>query len=195
MADQSITSSDKLKGYVSKATDFLSHLGEGKEDKAKREAAEAAGKQNKAEQDAALGKGSDTDLSGLNTGIVSRGGYMPKRHFGGPVLHSGPHDLEKGEHVLTKKQTEQYKSAGHVLGGATVGHDGAKHEVHGMHIKKAQTGGFHVQHHDQHGMPHADNGHVVSNMDALHDHIEEHMGQPNPGEQMEEEAGYGEKEA
>lgn len=60
-----------------------------------------------------------------------------------------------------------------------------KKVVRHMHITKAK-GGYHIIHkhdnpeHDQ--APEEQAGHMAANTDALHDHIEEHFGEPNPGE-------------
>jgi hypothetical protein len=87
----------------------------------------------------------------------------------------------------------------HELGMAAMAHgDGKqkkpKKEVAEMHIKKAH-GGYHVTHHHTHPEHHPPEDHVVAgkdgdHMDALHSHLEEHMGEPNPGEnEAAEEAG------
>lgn len=77
--------------------------------------------------------------------------------------------------------------AEHILSGkAKAEHKGGKHpkKVHKMHITKAHSGGYHVVH--EHSSPHPPEEHVIPNTDALHDHIEEHYGEPNPGEEAAE---------
>ena len=59
---------------------------------------------------------------------------------------------------------------------------GEKKKVHGLHIKRLK-GGYHVQHHDENGAPVQGEEHLVPDTDALHDHLEEHLGEPNQDEE------------
>jgi len=72
--------------------------------------------------------------------------------------------------------------ASQVLGSAS------RHKLHEMHIRKV-NGGYIVKH-DHKSMDgkhtHA-TIHVLPDTDALHGHLEEHMGEPNPGEGEEME--------
>lgn len=65
-------------------------------------------------------------------------------------------------------------------------------KVQHMHIKRGHSGGYIVTH--KHHFPeiHPDEEHVVPDTDALHDHVEANMGEPNPGEA---EADAGQPEA
>lgn len=113
---------------------------------------------------------------------------LPKMHTGGTVMHSGPHNLQKGERVLTKDQHSKLTAA---MGLATdaLSHD-AKPEpepempkhLKEMHIKELHTGGFHITKHSgrpgdestTHGAP--DNDSVVA-------HFMDHMGHPDEDEE------------
>ena len=55
----------------------------------------------------------------------------------------------------------------------------SKHKVKKMNITKADSGGYVIHH------PETDEQHVAPDTDALHDHIEQAMGEPNAGEQTE----------
>lgn len=67
----------------------------------------------------------------------------------------------------------------------------SKKEVRKMHITKAH-GGYHIVHEHTDPMAHPPEEHVAPDMAALHDHMEQHMGEPNPGE---EQADAGAEEA
>ena len=56
-----------------------------------------------------------------------------------------------------------------------------------MHIKEAHTGGYIVHKHS--GKMEPPTEHVASDLDHVHDMMEEHMGQPNDGEEMAEGGG------
>jgi hypothetical protein len=60
----------------------------------------------------------------------------------------------------------------------------AKHAKHGFthtHIEHHHDGSATV-HHVHHMGPEHDVKHAVSNLDAMHDSMQDHLGQPNPGE-------------
>jgi len=69
--------------------------------------------------------------------------------------------------------------AAHALSGKDKPKGKAKKELHKMHITKMKSGGYHVMH--EH-VAHPPEEHAVPDTDALHEHIEEHMGEPNTGE-------------
>lgn len=56
-----------------------------------------------------------------------------------------------------------------------------KKAVRHMHVTKAHSGGYHIRHEYDHPT-HEPTEHVAADTDALHDHIEQHFGEPNPGE-------------
>jgi hypothetical protein len=53
---------------------------------------------------------------------------------------------------------------------------------HGAKFKKLKSGGYLVQHHDEHDVPISGDEHAVADIDGLHDHLEEHFGEPNHDE-------------
>lgn len=71
-----------------------------------------------------------------------------------------------------------------LLGGKKEAEKGkdVKSKAHGFHARKVK-GGWHVQHHDETNAPVQGEEHVLPDTDALHDHIEEHFGEPNQGEE------------
>lgn len=136
----------------------------------------------------------------------------PKYHDGGKIKKSGLQviNAEKGESVLPKDAEKSKEIFMDHMKGLEAGlkskkkkaeaspHKEAKHEEHKshsvakrhgkvkhMHIHRADDDSFVIDH--QHepmedGSPVADTQHTAPDMDALHDHLEEHMGEPNPGE-------------
>src|ERR1700679_397598 len=64
------------------------------------------------------------------------------------------------------------------------GKEGKK--AHGMHIHAMKSGGYHIQHTDENKMPIPGEEHAAPDLDALHDHLEEHLqgAEPNDGEEM-----------
>jgi hypothetical protein len=69
-----------------------------------------------------------------------------------------------------------------------LGKDKPKHmkkHLKELHVKEAHTGGYMVHKHDGKG---GVTEHVASDLDQVHDHMEDHMGQPNDGEEMEPQA-------
>jgi hypothetical protein len=102
------------------------------------------------------------------------------------VPHTGPALLHKGEAVLKKEDADKYREAkmhGAYEGAAEelAGTQKPKKEIDHIKIRKAKSGGHIVTHKHTHPM-HPDEEHVVSNMEALHDHLEDHLGEPNDGE-------------
>lgn len=72
--------------------------------------------------------------------------------------------------------------------------DPKKAHLHEMLVKRGHKGGYiakHMEHrHDdgqvEHEHPDRNAEFPLADNDALHDHIEEHMGEPNPGEEQGE---------
>ena len=52
----------------------------------------------------------------------------------------------------------------------------------GAKFKRLKSGGYLVQHHDEHDAPIPGDEHAVADLDGLHDHLEEHFGEPNHDE-------------
>lgn len=105
---------------------------------------------------------------------------LPKMHTGGTVMHSGPHNLQKGERVLAKDQHHKLTAA---MGLATdaLSHDGQSEEpqeppkiVKEVNIRPAANGGFIAKHihHMPHDMPMHDEEHVQPDMKGLHGHLD-----------------------
>lgn len=134
---------------------------------------------------------------------------LPKFHEGGKIKKDGVQkiDAEKGETVLpndAKKATEL--AMDHISGLKAGLEHGKKHEghksehkhpakrhgkVHHVGVKKVDDGSFVMtnQHHPmEDGSSVADTTHTSPDMDGVLDHMQEHMGEPNPGE-AEAEAG------
>jgi len=57
-----------------------------------------------------------------------------------------------------------------------------KKKPSGARFKSLKSGGYLVQHHDEHDAPIAGEEHAVAGIDELHDHLEEHFGGPNHDE-------------
>jgi hypothetical protein len=131
-------------------------------------------------------------------------------HDGGKIKKDGAQIIvaEKGETVLPNDKKKAKELAMDHLEGLKAGiaegkkkkagakpHKEEKHEkkvatkrhgkVHKMHVEVADDGSF-VMHHMHHpmedGTPVADTTHTAQDMDQLHDHMEEHLGQPAQGE-------------
>jgi hypothetical protein len=119
------------------------------------------------------------------SGVMHEGGIIPK---------TGAYLMKKGEHVLTpeKKHMMQHAMS---LASTALSHPDMdkeppmpKKEIKDMHMRRGANGGFIVKHIHT-SMAHPDEEHVHPDMDALHDHMEEHWGEPNQGEgEYEEEA-------
>ncbi len=64
-----------------------------------------------------------------------------------------------------------------------------KHKVVGMHVRKGASGGYIARHEteDKEGMPGPSPEHVMPDMAALHDHMDQHMGDGSGGGNEEEE--------
>jgi hypothetical protein len=110
MADESM--SDKLRGYAKKAGDYISSIGESKEDKAKREKATAEGKKRTADDKEALG-----DYAQYNKGIIATRQEVPEHHKGGKVKKATKKlrrkfRLKKHETIARLKEDETVRTKG-----------------------------------------------------------------------------------
>jgi hypothetical protein len=132
----------------------------------------------------------------FETGLALRGSFKK----GGVVPETGNYKLHKGEKVIPMAD-EKEREASHSLefGGKKKAApkksekkaDGEKKTVHSIHIHKVH-GGHLVHHFHQPWEPgmKPDAAHVVpegpggeGDIDNLHNHLEEHMGGPNAGEE------------
>jgi len=104
------------------------------------------------------------------------------------VPETGDAKLHKGEAVLKKEDADKYREAKmhgtmedlrESLGGD---HHKPKKEIHEIKTRKAKSGGFIHTHTPTHPAHHPDEEHVSKDMAALHDHMEDAFGTPNPGE-------------
>jgi hypothetical protein len=104
-------------------------------------------------------------------------------HDGGEVPKTGAYLMKKGEHVLTpEKKTMMHHAMS--LASTALSHpdekepEPPKKTIKSMHIRKA-GGGYIIEHH--HAAPHLHpmEEHTVKDMDSLHDHLGQHMGEPN----------------
>lgn len=66
----------------------------------------------------------------------------------------------------------------HGKDGKSGAHKGGKHKVTGMHVRKGASGGYMAKHQteDEEGQPGPSPEHVLPDMAALHDHMDQHMG-------------------
>jgi hypothetical protein len=108
-----------------------------------------------------------------------------------PVYHEGIDRVpktglaivKKDEAVLPQHEAEMYREyAAHGL--AHGKHHEAKKHLKEMHIKELHTGGYLVHKHDGNG---GMTEHGANDLDEVHDHMEDHMGMPNEGEEAEAE--------
>jgi hypothetical protein len=104
-----------------------------------------------------------------------------KYHTGTPyVPKTGPAILKKGEAVIAAEHNPMnpenlYDKVPGMM-------PKPKKEMSHMMIRKAK-GGHVVEHHFTHPADHKMEEHVMTNMAALHNHLEKHMGTPNQGEE------------
>lgn len=82
------------------------------------------------------------------------------------------------------KESHGSSRAKSVLGGHGKSKSKGGKKPHSMHIKRAHSGGFVVTHHhapaDDGSMSDPDEDHVVPDLDSLHDHIDQNMGDQGP---------------
>jgi hypothetical protein len=69
-----------------------------------------------------------------------------------------------------------------LLGGKEKEPEKEKKKPHGAKFKRLKSGGFLVHHHDENDAPIPNEEHAVADVDGLHDHLEEHFGEPNHDE-------------
>jgi hypothetical protein len=73
--------------------------------------------------------------------------------------------------------------AGHALSSRKKPAKAGKKEVRKMHVTKAH-GGYHIVHEHADPAAHPQEEHVAPDMAALQGHMQEHMGEPSPGEEQ-----------
>lgn len=142
------------------------------------------------------------DTSDMTKPLGGKGGAgtLPVYDQGGKVnVHDGKHQtaiLKDGERVLTEKQDKEYKKMKDVkdkMKSALSDEDGQKpkKEIKEMVHRKSSNGKHIIVHKHHHPAHHPDEEHVMNDMAELHNHMENHAGTPNDGE----EAGEGEQPA
>lgn len=114
---------------------------------------------------------------------------LGQMHSGGTVPKTGPYVLKEGEKVLTQGQHNHLKNAmglAHsVLADAPDSEVQPPKVIRAMHIRKASDGSHVIEHHHV-SFSHPMEEHTAKNMDELHDHLEQHWGDPNDGEEESE---------
>lgn len=117
---------------------------------------------------------------GLSTGAALKGYKKGTDN----VPKTGPAILHKGEAVLKKSDAEQYRK---VLGLSKMAGKDAEakpsKKVKEVRIRKGSEGGYIVENHHENPMEHPMTEHPYENQDAMLDHVMEHMGEPNDGEE------------
>jgi hypothetical protein len=113
-------------------------------------------------------------------------------HEGGVVPKTGAYLMKKGEHVLTPEKKNMMHHAMSLASTALSHPDMEEKEppmpkksVKEMHIRKGKSGGFIMEHHHAAPAVHPMEEHTAPDMDALHDHMDQHMGQPPDAEAAE----------
>lgn len=133
------------------------------------------------------------------TGSPAKPHKMPKYHKGTDyVPKTGPAVLKKGEAVLDTKEAAEHRAMKHgmdsvasELGGKS---EKPKKEIKHIVTKKAKTGGYIHEHHHTAPEHHPMEEHVSPNQDAMVEHMMQHMGTPNDGEEAAEGAADNPKE-
>jgi hypothetical protein len=114
---------------------------------------------------------------------------LGQMHDGGTVPKTGPYIMKEGEKVLTQGDHAKLKSAmglAHsVLADAPDAEVQPPKVIRAMHIRKASDGSHVIEHHHV-NFSHPMEEHTAKNMDELHDHLEQHWGEPNDGEHESE---------
>ena len=73
----------------------------------------------------------------------------------------------------------------HSFASHALAHEKAKHKLlKELHVRELHDGSYHIVRH--HGDGHPVTEHSAKDLDHVHDHLEEHMGQPNEGEEAAE---------
>jgi hypothetical protein len=113
---------------------------------------------------------------------------MPVFHKGTSFVEkTGPAILERGEKVIPKeKNMDSLNAIQGVLGGHNIPKTPKK--IKEMIHTKSHNGRHIVTHthHHPHGSKEHDEIHSLNDMNELHQHMEDHAGTPNEGEQMSE---------
>ena len=104
--------------------------------------------------------------------------YVPK---------TGTYELHQGEAVAPKEDNPIADESQFAMIPGRKAKTPKKEHV-ATHITHHKDGSHTAVHKHSHPEHHPDETHALSNMDALHDHLEQHVGQPNSGE-VEAEAG------
>jgi hypothetical protein len=103
------------------------------------------------------------------------------KHGTGYVPATGVYKLHEGEAVTPAEENPMADSAVfNMVPGKKA--KAPKKELSHIHIKSHKDGSHTVTHHHTHPEHHPAEEHGLSNMDALHAHLEDHIGQPNSGE-------------
>jgi hypothetical protein len=107
---------------------------------------------------------------------------LPTYHKGiARVPKTGPANLEEGEAVIPKEANPMNHGGTYDLVKGMGKDEKPKKEISHMVHRKKESGHV-IEHHHTHPDHHPMEEHAMSNMDDVHDHMEEHMGTPNPGE-------------
>lgn len=138
-----------------------------------------------------VGEPRQTPVSPIGIGNPIQVGPMTP---GVPVFHkgtdfvekTGPAILERGEKVIPKEQNMSMDSIKDILGSKEAISKSPKKIKRMVHTKSHN--GKHLVTHEHHH-PHAgsehDETHALNDMAELHQHMEDHAGTPNDGEQAE----------
>jgi hypothetical protein len=94
--------------------------------------------------------------------------YVPK---------TGNYTLQKGEAVVSKEKNKMNPYAK-----ITDGDKKSKKEISHIKTSKTHDGKYTHEHHHTHPEHHPVEHHVSDNQEKMIDHMQEHMGEPNPGE-------------
>lgn len=110
---------------------------------------------------------------------------LGQMHAGGTVPKTGAYVMREGEKVLTPEQHGNLKNA-MSLAQSALSHDQEEPQepvktIRAMHIRKAADGSHVIEHHHV-DFSHPMEEHTAKDTDELHDHIEQHWGEPNKGE-------------
>lgn len=96
------------------------------------------------------------------------------------VPHTGVYKLHKGEAVIPKdKNMRDMKDK--MVSSLSDEEGKPKKEIKEMHIRKSANG-KHIVKHIHHHPAHPDEEHVMNDMAMLHQHMDDHAGEPNEGE-------------
>ena len=123
-----------------------------------------------------------TGRSGDATGAEPDGDEAPSYEKGtSHVPKTGPAILHEGE-AVTPKDKNMADIKDKMLASLSGDDKKPKKEIKEMHVRKTANGKHivkHVHHHPEH---HPDEEHAMDDMSALHQHMDDHAGEPNEGE-------------